>query len=556
MTSVRCIVSALTLSTSIVALSPTLMAQTSPIETASTRPTAATDPDPLAAKTADAPPPQAPGAPVASTQSAAPQHPVVSAALARLAEPSSAKGGAKDDREALAAFLADQGDRPLWTTADGPNVRAKAAIAELALAASYGLSGKDGYKVTTPTSYGTVEAQAEHEIFVSIALMTYARHARGGRVDPASIARNIDMRPRPFDAKSVIASLAAADDPAATLRLFHPQHEGFQRLQQALATARQAAAAPETIQRLEVNLERWRWMPDDLGAFHIRNNIPEQITRAYKNGTVVLTEKIVVGKPSSPTPLMSADMQFVIFHPSWGVPSGIKANEVGPMLARASKRGQSFFDFDGGDGNASRALARHQLRVSLNGRDINPDSVDWTKVDVRQFHFTQPPSSQNVLGVVKFRFPNKHDVYMHDTTEKSLFGHATRAYSHGCMRVQNPIHLAEVILAHDKGWSAEKVRGLVPGGRTSDITLSKPVPVHLTYFTASVDDAGTLNLHGDLYGMDSRVASALAGKSVVLVSAKVDVGAQKPAQKRDRVAVGTKQPVEKAWNPFSGLSGN
>ncbi len=515
------------------------------------------DADPLTPKSAEAPAPNAPGAPAtAAVPAPTAAHPMLALVLARLVDASAAKGTAKDDRDALAAYYSTHGGQPLWTTTDGVSEKAKAAVIELERAADFGLSGRDAYKITVPSSVGTLEARADLDVSISLALMTYARHARGGRVDPGAISRNIDMRPRPFDAKSVLAALVAADDPAAALRRFHPQHDGFQALHRALVASRSNGASADVIQRLEVNLERWRWMPDDLGAFHVRNNIPEQITRTFKNGAVVLTEKIVVGKPSSPTPLMSADMQFVIFHPSWGVPSGIKANEVGPMLARASRQSQSFFDFGESNGAATRALARHQLRVSYNGREVNPDSVDWTKVDVRQYHFMQPPSGQNVLGVVKFRFPNKHDVYMHDTQEKSLFSQSTRAFSHGCMRVQNPIHLAEVILAHDKGWSADKVRALVPGGRTSDIALTTPVPVHLTYFTASVDDAGKLSMHGDIYGMDGRVASALAGKPVALAAAKVESASVKPSQKRDRVAGSAKQTVEKAWNPFSGLFGN
>ncbi len=564
MTSFRGTASALAMTLSVTVLSAGAQAQSAhkrlPSEktaASSAIPTTTDDADPLSPKTADTVAPMAPGAPAAVEKSVTPPHPAITIVLAKLAELSGVKvganGGAKDDRDALAAYYTDNGGQLLWTTPVGPSPKAKTALVELALAANFGLAGKDAYRVATPESFVGAEAQAEHELALSLALMTYARHARGGRLDPGSISRMIEMRPRPFEARSVIAALAAADDPAAALRQFHPQHVGFQNLQRALAKARQDNAPPETIQRLEVNLERWRWMPDDLGAFHIRNNVPEQITRTYKDGQVVLTEKIVVGKPSSPTPVMSADMLYVIFHPSWGVPSGIKANEIGPMLARASRRNQSLFDFGDGDGAASKALARHQLRVSHNGREVNPDSIDWSKTDVRQFHFMQPPSAQNVLGVVKFRFPNKYDVYMHDTQEKSLFGQATRAYSHGCMRVQNPIHLAEVILAHDKGWSAEKVRGLVPGGRTSDITLSKPVPVHLTYFTATADAAGQLSLHGDLYGMDSRVASSLAGKPVALAAAKLD--GPKTATKRDRVAA-SKEPVVKPWNPFSGLLGN
>ena len=502
--------------------------------------------DPLTPKVVETPPPQAPGAPAPSSlASQQVQHPAVAVLLKRLVENPTQKGAAREDRDALAQFYAENGSHLLWVTDETPTAKSRAALAELARAIDYGLSSKDAYRVELPERLATDDARAEFEMSLSLALLNYARHARGGRADPSAISRMIDMRPRPFEARSVIAALAASDDPAATLRAFHPQHDGFQRLQKALVSVRDSKVSADVVQRIEVNLERWRWMPDDLGAFHVRNNIPEQITRVYKDGQVVLTEKIVVGKTSSPTPVMSADMQFVIFHPSWGVPDGIKNNEVGPMLRRASARNQEWF---GEGNNVSRALGRHQFKVSQNGREINPDSIDWTKADVRQFHFSQPPSAQNVLGVVKFRFPNKYDVYMHDTSERHLFGSSVRAFSHGCMRVQNPIHLAEVILAHDKGWSADKVRSFVPGGRSSDITLATPVPVHLTYFTATVDDNGTLKSHGDLYGMDSRVASALAGKPVTLASVKVEGGPVAPQPKR--IARTSKQPVAEAWNPF------
>ena len=118
------------------------------------------------------------------------------------------------------------------------------------------------------------------------------------------------------------------------------------------------------------------------------------------------------------------------------------------------------------------------------------------------------------------------------------------------MRVQNPVHLAEVILEHDKGWSAEKVRSFVPGGRSADITLTTPVPVHLTYFTAAVDDNGVLHNFGDLYGMDSRVATALASKPVALASVKPEGVSSVAHSKRDRIVRGQKQLVEATWNPF------
>ena len=294
-------------------------------------------------------------------------------------------------------------------------------------------------------------------------------------------------------------------------------------------------------------------MPENLGAFHVVDNVPEQMARVYKDGRVVLAEKIVVGKVTQQTPTFSADMKYVIFHPTWGVPEGIKTNEIAPQLRRYTGGGGGnwFFGGGGGDGGASRVLARHQLKVSYNGRDVDPDSVDWSSADVRKYQFTQPPGARNVLGVVKFRFPNRHDVYMHDTPEKHLFGQSTRAFSHGCMRVQNPMRLAEVLLAHDKGWPADRVQSML--GRTGpiDVTLDKSIPVHIAYFTATVDDQGTLKTHGDLYGMDQRVASALAGRPMALAMPKPPAETPIPRETRKQKNDGAPQSLAREpFNPF------
>jgi murein L,D-transpeptidase YcbB/YkuD len=450
-------------------------------------------------------------------------------------------------------------DSPVFTTIDGLSPRGAAVAATLDRAADYGLDAP-AYARPQASAFTDATAQAAHEIAIAKAVLAYARDARGGRLpDPAKVSPTLDMKPRLPEPGAVLAAIASSDDGAAALQRFHPRHPGFRALQRAYAAERAAGAPMERLQRIEINLERWRWMPNDLGAFHVWNNVPEQLTRVVKAGDLIHTEKIVVGKPGHSTPVMSADMQYIIFHPSWGVPDGIKRNEIGPMLARASARNATFLDsFGFGEnktGRASSALARHQLRAFQNGREVNPDQVDWRTVDVRQFTFTQPPSTKNVLGVVKFRFPNKYDVYMHDTQEKHLFGHAVRAYSHGCMRVQNPLKLAGVLLGHDKGWSQAKVDAFVPGGRSADITLTTPIPVHLTYFTATADDAGKVTLHGDIYGMDARVGAALLGKPVALAAAKP--ASQPAASPRPvRTAAGTTPRVTTpAWNPFA-LSAN
>ncbi len=268
--------------------------------------------------------------------------------------------------------------------------------------------------------------------------------------------------------------------------------------------------------RILVNMERWRWMPDDLGSFYVWDSIPEQVTRVLDHGRVVLMERIVVGRPTTPTPTFSAPMQFVTFNPEWAVPEGIKVNEIAPKLQRGGGG-----DFFGGysRGGSSQALERMGgLRVTYNGREIDPDSVDWASVDIRRFQFIQGPGERNVLGVVKFRFPNKHDVYMHDTPDRHLFNQTPRTFSHGCMRTENPLHLAEVILGHDKGISPGQIREMVQAGATNEIKLNTAVPVHVAYFTAEVDDQGQVHYFSDVYGLDSRVASALRGQAIHFAS--------------------------------------
>lgn len=267
------------------------------------------------------------------------------------------------------------------------------------------------------------------------------------------------------------------------------------------------------VDRLIANMERWRWLPENLGSFYVMNNIPEFVSEIWKGKERVLSQKMIVGQPAWPTPVLAANMQYVIFHPSWGMPDGIKAKELAPRLRQASSSGFDFFDqlFGGGGGNSggARVIEAYKLQVYYNGRPVDPNSVNWNTADISRYSFTQPPGPDNPLGLVKFRFPNRHDVYMHDTPERGLFGQTNRALSHGCMRVGEPRRTAEVILQEDKGYSPEKVGELWNSG--ADVTLSKPVPVYLVYFTARVNEEGRLETFGDIYGNDNRVMSALRG---------------------------------------------
>ncbi|KAI95876.1 hypothetical protein T281_02815 [Rhodomicrobium udaipurense JA643] len=597
-------------------------------------------PDPLAPKDdEDGPALLAPGAPAHPAVAAeAPAGDPVAPLVVERAANAGSKADARDDVSAVKTFYTATKGKPIWTSAEGFTPAATKAIREIRAADSYGLEAS---AFELPASAGeTPEARAEAEVKLSLAILKYARHARGGRVDPPSISPAMDRKPHVYEPKSVLEAVTAADDADAYLRGLHPKSEQFKRLRQALialdkttdsgtssiripagktfkpgdddaqialirkrlnagldaprdtiydeallvavnrfqkerglnvngiidkklrAALNEGAggSVEEKKMRLIVNMERWRWMPDDLGEFNVWNSIPEQITRVFDRGRVAFQERIVVGKPTSQTPSFSAKMQFVIFNPEWGVPDGIKANEIAPKLRRAAPSGPSedLFSFfggrpsGGGGGGASSVLQRMGgLRVTYNGHDVDPDSVDWSRVDARRYSFIQPAGPRNALGVVKFRFPNKHDVYMHDTPEKSLFGSATRAFSHGCMRTQNPVRFAEVILAYDNGTTPEQIRRQIESGQTTENKLTKAIPVHMVYFTAAPDEKGEIRYFSDLYGLDARVASALKGENYRFEGDPVVAVAQESAPPQ-REAQDSTQRLDQYGRPVRG----
>jgi murein L,D-transpeptidase YcbB/YkuD len=173
---------------------------------------------------------------------------------------------------------------------------------------------------------------------------------------------------------------------------------------------------------------------------------------------------------------------------------------------------------------SSRALLeQYKLQVTYQGHPIDPDRVDWSTANIGAYEFRQPPGPMNPLGAIKFMFPNKHDVYMHDTpaSERDLFAKSYRGLSHGCMRVSDPFRLAVILLAQDKGWSEQQVGSLLNGG-TLEVKLTTRIPVHMTYFTAMVDRQGNLQTFGDLYGLDTRMGAILFGTKVPFVTPRYD----------------------------------
>lgn len=262
----------------------------------------------------------------------------------------------------------------------------------------------------------------------------------------------------------------------------------------------------EDLQRLLANMERWRWLPRDLGAFHIWNNLPEMETRIVEQGEVIHQERIIIGQPDTQTPVFSERMSQIVFQPEWGVPPSIKVNDLLPKL-RAG-------DYD--------VLKRRNMRIlGLSGKELRPTRFKWNKVDIRDVGIYQRSGSSNPLGRVKFLFPNKHHVYMHDTNNRALFKSSWRLYSHGCVRVRDPERLAIMLLARDKGWDKETVEKLLANSKAPNnkIKLDRPFPVHTVYFTMVPGDDRTIVKYDDMYGHDRRVIQALSGVPAVKIAA-------------------------------------
>jgi murein L,D-transpeptidase YcbB/YkuD len=237
------------------------------------------------------------------------------------------------------------------------------------------------------------------------------------------------------------------------------------------------------IRQIELNLERWRWMPETLGDRHVLVNIPTSHLAAFDGDRPALDMRVVTGKRESPTPIFSDEMSTVVFSPYWNVPPDIAREETIPALMR-----------DPG------YLYANNLEVVRAGRVVDPYGVDWSDPSVR---IRQRPGPKNSLGSVKFIFPNNFDVYLHDTPADSLFGRVERDYSHGCVRVEKPFELAQWVLAHQEDWTPERIRAAMEAGEEKHVALKEAIPVYLVYATAWVDPDGTVRFAEDVYGHDA-----------------------------------------------------
>jgi murein L,D-transpeptidase YcbB/YkuD len=233
-------------------------------------------------------------------------------------------------------------------------------------------------------------------------------------------------------------------------------------------------------------------MPDDLGDRHFIVNIPYFHLLAREHGKPVKDIRVIVGQPGKETPVFSADMTTVVFSPYWNIPDSIAEGETAPKAARDPE-----------------FLARNNIeifRVSKSGTTaVDPSKVDWDDASaLKELSFRQKPGDKNALGHVKFLFPNSFDVYLHDTPTDNLFGRTGRAFSHGCVRVEEPEELAKYVLRGYPEWDETRILEAMNAGVEKQVKLTQTIPVHIVYFTAWVDDAGGLHFQPDIYGYDKR----------------------------------------------------
>jgi len=257
--------------------------------------------------------------------------------------------------------------------------------------------------------------------------------------------------------------------------------------------------AADRLRQIEVNMERWRWLPDDLGDRYVQVNIADFTLSVVENDFTVMSMRAIVGKDFQKTPVFTGRITDVELNPYWTIPSTIASKEILEEIRK------------------SRAyLARNKIRIykgwGPDARRINPYSVNWTRVSERNFPFwlRQDPGPKNPLGAVKFLFPNKYDVYIHGTPYHELFERESRGFSHGCIRIESPVELAVNLLHDSVVWSSESLLAAIETGENLSIRLSDPTPVHILYFTAWVDESGTVNFRDDVYGHDGALASAMS----------------------------------------------
>jgi L,D-transpeptidase YcbB len=486
----------------------------------------APSPGPAAPSVAPAPPP--------AEADLSPAESALKAALDRLAAAPDRPDplGAGDWRAARAAIAAFYGSRhydPIWTGSEGLTLAGRAVVAQAARAGDDGLDLGRFAPPRDVTGLGD-DALAETEIQIAAAVVAYAEQASGSRTPTARFSPLVSLKSNIADPGQALAEVAAAPDPAQRLAAFNPPQKGYRDLREALArlnggsegvaglrrpgtaavasidvdagqvradidllagaqgaaagrrgrrrptlaSAGEGALLPKRRAAVLANMEMWRWEPRDMGERRVEVNLPDFSIVVYDSDSEIFRTRAVVGKAETPTPIFSNVMRYVLINPAWEVPDSIIKKEMASKLGYLSRRGYEVKTVDG-------------------------------RLVVRQL-----PGERNALGRLAFMFPNDHSVYLHDTPERQLFDEEARAFSHGCVRVEDPLSLAEIVLGEK--WPAERIEAAY-GNQERTVMLPEPLPIHIEYFTEFIDEAGELEERQDVYGLTRRVEGMIATAS-------------------------------------------
>lgn len=497
----------------------------------------------------------------------------------------------------LRAFYAGSEAKPIWVSDGKPNAKARAATREIKRADLVAMDPDDYALPDIEAVGPGHEALAKFELAMTQALLKFANDAKAGRVHPSEVRHTENDPEGLKDPRGFLQKLLNSDDVAAVMQGLHPQHPQFKALQKKLTELMggigekprvqipdgpvlkagvshehvtllrkrlgvedPGGAASQTYDdavidavktfqkskglkqdgvvgnntrhtlngesndqlkvRIIANMERWRWLPDNLygdAKLYILSNIPEYRVRIVKDDRYVFDERMIVGKTNKQTPVFSDKMEWIEIHPVWYVPMSIMVDDIQPSLRRPT----------------STVMERYHLRLNCGAHGTDWRKIDWNRVSIRNCSVSQPPGAKSVLGDFKFKFPNKHIVYMHDTPTKRLFNSSVRTYSHGCMRIQNPRRMAEILLETDKGMSAARLTQILEGPkRPHKEDLKTHIPVHMTYFTVFFDEDGTMKTFRDVYGHDRRLAEKLTGKGSLLPAPAIAVSRKKKKKER------------------------
>ena len=409
------------------------------------------------------------------------------------------------------SFYESREYRPAWIDGNRITPAFTRLIEELERASSHGLDPQVYGISTLKTSVGEsnrviggVRFEAgrvpELDARATFAYLHYAADLLGWRTSPRAVNSDWPATRNQDDLAARLARAAAgAEEVVATLAELEPSHSQYRGLRHALASA----ASAEDAERIRMNMERWRWTTRDMRDRYVLVNIPAYQLQVVEGDAPVLSMRVIVGAADTQTPVFSDLMTYLVFSPYWNIPASILRDETLPRVRK--------------DPNY---LARNRIEVLPAGRGaepLDPQEIDWDDESaVKGLRFRQMPGPENALGLVKFIFPNNFAVYLHDTPGVELFEQDQRALSHGCVRVEDPVALAEYVLRERPEWTRERIVQAMEADEEQTVKPKTPLPVHLGYWTAWVEpDGHTVRFLADPYDIDAAHARARQSASPV-----------------------------------------